>query len=127
MEALCAQYRRERTNLACMSCFSTRSANVSLSQIRYILNAWYIDTFAGGHLGRDKTLEKICSRFYLGRGMAEEIKEFVRTCDKCQRVNDKFHKPTAVLHPIPVTPEVWNQVPDSIYKPLGSVFTYYVL
>ena len=65
MEALCAQYRRERTNLACMSCFSTRSANVSLSQIRCILNAWYIDTFAGGHLGRDKTLEKICSLSFL--------------------------------------------------------------
>ena len=47
----------------------------------------HTDVFAGGHLGRDKPLEKICSRFYWGRGMAEEIKEFVRTCDKCQKVN----------------------------------------
>ena len=42
--------------------------------------------------------------------MTEEIKQFVHVCDTCQRVNDKFHKPTAVLHPIPVMPEVWNQV-----------------
>ena len=42
--------------------------------------------------------------------MTEEIKQFVHVCDTCQRVNDKFHKPTAVLHPIPVMSEVWNQV-----------------
>ena len=48
--------------------------------------------------------------------MHADIQEFVRTCDKCQRVNDKFQKPTAVLHPIPVKPQVWQQV----YKTLIS-------
>ncbi len=47
---------------------------------------------------------------YWGKKMTAEIKQRVRTCDVCQRVNDRFHKPPAQLHPIPVTPEVWNQV-----------------
>ena len=69
---------------------------------------------AGGHLGRDKTVEKICSHFYWGKGMYEEIRGYVRTCDICQQVNDKFEKTSSELHPIPVTPEVWKQV-CSIY------------
>ena len=64
----------------------------------------------GGHFGRDKTIEKVCSRVYLGKNMTAEVKEYVRTCDVCQRVNDKFQKPPAELHPIPVSPEVWKQV-----------------
>ena len=38
---------------------------------------------AGGHFGRDKTLEKICSRFHW-RNMVEEIQE---KCPQCQRMN----------------------------------------
>lgn len=68
------------------------------------------DTHAGGHLGRDKTIDKVCSRFYWGRKMAAEVKEYVKTCDICQRVNDVFLKPQVELHPIPVTAGVWKQV-----------------
>ena len=42
--------------------------------------------------------------------MTMEIKEYVRKCDVCQRVNDVFQKPSTELHPIPVKPEVWHQV-----------------
>ena len=40
----------------------------------------------GGHFGRDKTLSKIAKRFYW-RGMVDNVKEFCKTCDKCQRAN----------------------------------------
>ena len=40
----------------------------------------------GGHFGRDKTLSKIAERFYW-RGMVDDVKEFRKTCDKCQRAN----------------------------------------
>ena len=40
----------------------------------------------GGHFGRDKTLSKISERYYCLR-MIEDVKEFCRTCDKCQRAN----------------------------------------
>ncbi len=46
--------------------------------------------------------------------MTDEIKEFVRRCDKCQRMNAWFEKSNAKLHPVPVQPTVWNQV--SVHK-----------
>ena len=46
----------------------------------------------GGHFGRDKTLEKICSRFHW-RNMVEEIREYVKKCPQCQRMNANFIKP----------------------------------
>ncbi len=65
---------------------------------------------AGGHFGRDKTIEKVCTRWYWGKNMTAEIVDYVKRCDVCQRVNDRFCKPPATLHPIPVSPQVWKQV-----------------
>ena len=62
----------------------------------------------GGHLGRDKTLEKISGRFYWRSNMTNDVKDFVTLCERCQRTNDKFTKPGSVLHPIPIEPEVWK-------------------
>ena len=58
-----------------------------------------------------KTYEKIASRFYWP-GMAGEVRDYVATCDICQRTNEggKFEKATALLHPIKVEPEVWKMV-----------------
>ena len=68
------------------------------------------------------TLSKKAKRFYW-RGMVDDVKEFCKTCDKCQRANRyifyvlmlfnayvtvvlslcrKFDKTSAELHPIPV-------------------------
>ena len=58
----------------------------------------------GGHFGRDKTLQKICSRFNW-QDMTNDVKEHVRTCDTCQRTNKKLIKASAAelhVHPIPV-------------------------
>ena len=77
----------------------------------YLINTGYtIFPDAGGHFGRDKTIEKVCSRVYWGKCMHAEIADFVKRCDVCQRVNDRFCKPPTELHPIPVSPEVWKQV-----------------
>ncbi len=76
-----------------------------------MLNLFDID--AGGHFGRDKTIEKICSRFFW-KNMTDDIKEYVRRCDKCQRMSGKFHKCNSKLHPVVVHPAVWNQVSISI-------------
>ena len=65
--------------------------------------------YIGCHLGRDKTVEKVSSRFFW-RDMNADIREFVQCCDKCQRMNPKMNKAAATLHPIPVKAQVWNQV-----------------
>ena len=38
----------------------------------------------GGHFGRDKTTQKICSRYYW-QDMTMQIRDYVQTCDTCQR------------------------------------------
>jgi len=63
----------------------------------------------GGHLGRDKTIKKICSRFFW-KNMCDDIKEYIRQCDRCQRMNCKLQKSNAELHPVPIHPVVWNQI-----------------
>ena len=42
--------------------------------------------------------------------MNDDIKEYVKRCDKCQRVNAKIAKSGATFHPVPVSPNVWHQV-----------------
>ena len=57
----------------------------------------------GGHFGRDKTYEKIASRFYWPN-LYFEVSEYITACDICQRINEggKFVKSRAPLHPIKV-------------------------
>ena len=63
----------------------------------------------GGHFGRDKTLDKISSRFFW-KHMVEEIRDYVSKCPECQKMNAAFVKTNAKLHPIRVEPKVWHQV-----------------
>ena len=42
--------------------------------------------------------------------MNGEIIEFVQHCDKCQRMNPKFKKIAAALHPISVKDKGWHQM-----------------
>ena len=50
-------------------------------------------------------MEKITSRFYW-EGITNDNREYIRTCDVCQRTNDaKFVKCDAALHPINVQPK----------------------
>ena len=74
----------------------------------------YLPQTTGGHLGRDKTIEKIASRFFW-RNMNDDIRMHVQQCDKCQRTNAKFPKSNKKLHPVAVHPEVWHQVSSVLH------------
>ena len=52
-----------------------------------------------GHLGTDATFQRLKDKYYWPQ-MYKDIKEYVATCDNCQR----FGRPTRTepLHPIPV-------------------------
>ena len=47
-------------------------------------------------MGDNKTLEKVISRFYWKLDISGDIKVCVQKCDKWQRNNDTFRKPSAV-------------------------------
>ena len=70
--------------------YNNRRCIASKDEIKKIFESLHCDKTAG-HFGRDKTREKICSRYYW-LGMVEEIDTFVSTCDTCQRSNKKFNK-----------------------------------
>ena len=42
------------------------------------------DSAVGGHKGETKTLDRVRERFYW-KGMWEEIREYISSCDSCQR------------------------------------------
>ena len=85
--------------------FTVATSWLSTSCKVFLLSFIYIDV--GSHLGRDKTVKKITSRFFWWN-MNEEIRQFVQNCDKCQRTNAKFVKSNTKLHPIPVSAKVWH-------------------
>ena len=57
------------------------------------------DHATGGHFEIDATYNKISEKYYW-KGMKEDIKEYIRTCDKCQRRGQKGGE--GYLNPIKV-------------------------
>ena len=88
--------------------YGAYAASILIINLKFHLAMIHFLT-AGGHLGRDKTLEKV-SRFYW-KEISNDIKNYIKLYDICQRTNDaKFVKAGCELHPIPVKAEVWNMV-----------------
>ena len=81
---------------------------VRMEESTSIIRECHEAVIGGGHFKRDKTFGKISERFYW-QGMMKDVKEYVSSCDVCQRVDGKLGKQHAELHPIPVS-DVWKQV-----------------
>lgn len=62
-----------------------------------VLEGCHGSELGGGHFGRDKTLAKINERYYW-MGMVEDVKDFCRTCEKCQRANRFESNPYGAAH-----------------------------
>ena len=104
-----------------MLCFVESWAEVitSRTKLKYIIefthsgnnseDVDYIATIQGGHLGINKTTEKISSRYYWPN-IKEDITSFIHTCEKCQRVNESMMKTHIELHPISIPTKIFSQV-----------------
>ena len=62
-----------------------------------------------GHFGVDKTLELIARKFYW-RSLAKEVKEYVATCDICQRVKVARHRPYGEMQALPQPAKPWEEI-----------------
>ena len=67
------------------------------------------DSKVAGHMGMDKTVEIVGRNFYWP-GMAEEISDFVRSCDDCQRNKASRHKRHGTLHPLELSYAPWDSI-----------------
>lgn len=59
------------------------------------------DQLYGGHLGVRKTLKKL--RSYWWHGIANDVAQYVKTCETCQRFKNPPGPKIGRLHPIPVS------------------------
>ena len=69
-----------------------------------------IRTISGGHLGRDKTLNKISAKFYWP-GISQQVVSYVERCRPCQFGNKNKDTVAPELHPVKVPKATsWYQV-----------------
>jgi hypothetical protein len=62
-----------------------------------------------GHVGYHKTLKAVSQVYYWPK-MGEDILEFVRSCDSCQRNKIRGGKPAGLFQPLQIPEEPWSGV-----------------
>ncbi len=67
------------------------------------------DVRTSGHLGRDKTLERLKRQYYWPQ-MGRDVHTYVRTCPMCQKCKAGNAKPIGLLHPLPIPEKPWDEV-----------------
>ena len=83
--------------------------------------------FTGGHSGINKTRQKLTRR-YFWKGMTDDINEFVRTCDKCQRKKTiKLQKTQVSMRSIPIPQKIFSQVGIDLIQMVESNGYKYIL
>ena len=67
------------------------------------------DAALGGHFGMDKTLARL-KQTYTWPNMSADVREYVRSCDQCQRNKPAGGKTRGLLQPLPVPTDPWEEV-----------------
>ncbi|KAJ9526254.1 hypothetical protein QJQ45_009726 [Haematococcus lacustris] len=75
------------------------------------------DAVTSAHLGRAKTLERLQRHFYWPQ-MEQTVREYVRTCDQCQRNKATNQVPPGLLQPLPIPNRNWQHVSMDFIGPL---------
>ena len=81
-----------------------------------------------GHLGINKTTDKIANRFFW-KGLSNDIREYITTCERCQKVNPRFENPRSQLHSVNVPQGVMRQIGVDITQlpPTEDGYRYVVM
>ena len=69
----------------------------------------YHDTKNGGHRGFQKTLELVM-RYWWWRGISNDVREYVHTCDICQRQKYSTQSPAGLLQPLELPKKKWSDI-----------------
>jgi hypothetical protein len=64
------------------------------------------DSALGGHFGQNKT-EYSINREFFWPNMSQFIREYVASCDVCQRIKKPRHKSYGLLKPLPIPKKPW--------------------
>ncbi len=76
---------------------------------REIMSVFHDSAVGGAHLGVEKTLDKLNATFYLNNAQ-KHVRDYVRTCDSCQRVKATNDKPAGLMVPLEVPQGRWTSI-----------------
>ena len=79
------------------------------SALKQELLVKYHDDPLAGHFGYEKTVELI-RRWYNWPGLTTEIRDYINTCDVCQRVKVYRHKPYGKMQLLPKPIRPWEEI-----------------
>ncbi len=74
---------------------------VDLDERDRIVRSLHADQIGGAHYGQAATIRKVTDRFYW-RSITTDTRDFVRSCEMCQKANPSNKAPPSTLHPIAV-------------------------
>lgn len=63
----------------------------------------------GGHSGITATIKRIQQLFYWPN-LVNDVQEYVRTCDICQRCKPEHNAPPGLLQPLPIPNHAWETI-----------------
>ena len=81
------------------------------------------DAKVAGHFGRDKTMEPM-TRTYYWLDMYQWVRNYVRTCNACQRNKTARHKKYGPLKPLDIPYRPWEHISMDFITELPSVSGY---
>ena len=67
------------------------------------------DTPIAGHPGAERTLRAVKGKYWWPK-MADQVKQYVHTCNSCQRNKSVNTKPNGKLNPLPIPGDKWESV-----------------
>jgi hypothetical protein len=65
------------------------------------------DSKVAGHFGQHKTYEKMTQNFFWSK-MENDVRDYVRSCDVCQRDKSSRHKKYGLLQPLEIPYRPWD-------------------
>lgn len=77
--------------------------------LRTLLLAEAHDTETSGHLGRNKTFERLAASYYWPN-MISTVHHYCKTCPACQRNKASSLKQPGLLQPLPIPERSWSSV-----------------
>ena len=71
---------------------------------------------SGCHLGVNKTVSKIASKYYFPN-IIDTVRKYIATCDKCQKQNKKAKTIVPVLCPVSCGKRIWKKIGIDLVGP----------
>jgi hypothetical protein len=89
--------------------FENRYVIPNDSALRLKVLAENHDSKVAGHFGQFKTMERLRQNFFWSK-MDEDAKDYVRSCDVCQRDKTSRHKKYGLLQPLDIPHQPWRSI-----------------